>query len=84
MKSEKLLLEGIYAMLEEIQKRQGNSEATTPTASAVDLSEIMKYLEGQSEKLVAEIEKKLDDIVSTADKTAVPEENLNRILEFLQ
>ena len=87
MKNERLLLEGIYAMLEEMQKRPNNSEVITPTASAVDLSEItmlIKHLGTQSQKLVVNIEEKLNGIVSIADKTAVPEEKLNRILEILQ
>ena len=84
MKNERLLLEGIYAMLEEMQKRPNNPEVITPTASAVDLSEILKYLEWQSEKMVAEIEKKLGGFAAIAEKTAVPEEKLNRILEILQ
>ena len=87
MKNEKLLLEGIYAMLEEIQKRQGNLEAIISTASAVDLSGItllIKHLGTQSEKLAAGIEEKLGSFVKFADKTAVPEEKLDRIIEILQ
>jgi hypothetical protein len=86
MKDEKILLEGIYAMLEEMSR----SEATTPAVPAVDLSEItmlIKHWGTQSTAQVSEMKEtlavKLDNLAAV-DKTTIPEEKIDRIIEILQ
>jgi hypothetical protein len=89
MKDEKILLEGIYAMLEEMRDKPSRPESTTPTAPAVDLSEItmlIKHWGTQSTAQVSEtktLAAKLDSL-AVAEKTTIPDEKLDCIIEILQ
>jgi len=91
MKDEKLLLEGIYAMIEEMREKTICSESTIPTVQTVDLSEItmlIKHWGTQSTKQTSEMKEtlvaKLDKLTASAKQTSVPDERLNRIIEILQ
>ena len=91
MKDEKLLLEGIYAMIEEMREKPIRSESTIPTVQTVDLSEItmlIKHWGTQSTKQTSEMKEtlatKLDNLATNAKQTSVPDERLNRIIEILQ
>ena len=90
MKEEKLLLEGIYAMIEELR---GNTchPAASPTNSTVDLSGIemlIKHWKTQSLEQVVNMEKslttKLDSFVTIANKTTNSDKKIDNIIEILQ
>ena len=91
MKDERLLLEGIYAMIEEMREKSSRSYAINPTASTVDFSEIttlIKHWRTQSVEQTVNMEKslaaKLDSISAIGNTTTNPDERLDRIIEILQ
>jgi hypothetical protein len=87
MKDEKLLLEGIYAMLEEMRDKSSHSEVTIQAVPIVDLSEItmlIKHWGTQSSEQAANMGKALAIKLDYISGTAVPDEKLDCIIEILQ
>jgi hypothetical protein len=91
MKDDRLLLEGIYAMIEEMREKSSRSEAINPSESTVDFSEIttlIKHWKTQSVEQTVNMEKslteKLDNLAAIANTTSNPDERLDRIIEILQ
>ena len=90
MKEEKVLLEGIFAMLEEMRDKPFRSEVS-PTIPTVDLSGIemlIKHWKTQSVEQTVNMEKslvaKLDSIAENTIEAAFPDEKIDRIIEILQ
>ena len=90
MKEEKLLLEGIYAMLEEMREKPCRPEISQniPTVDLSGIEVLIKNWETQSEKQARSMEKsfaaKLDSIAANTTKASFPDEKLERIIEILQ
>ena len=90
MKEEKLLLEGIYAMLEEMREKPCHSEVSQ-AITTIDLSGIetlIRNWETQSVEQTVNMEKslaaKLDNMAANTVKTSFSYEKLDRIIEILQ
>jgi len=90
MKEEKVLLEGIYAMLEKMQEKPFSTE-TAQITPIVDLSGIeifLKHWKTQSVEQAVNIEKtlveKLENIAENTVEVSFPEEKLDHIIEILQ
>jgi hypothetical protein len=77
-------------MLEEMRDKPSRSESTTSTTPTVDLSEItmlIKHWGTQSTALASETKETLAaklDSLAFAEKTTIPEEKIDRIIEILQ
>ena len=90
MKEEKILLEGIFAILEEMREKSCRPEASQimPTVDLSSIETLIKHLKTQSveqtinvEKLLAE---KLDNLAASSNKTTNQDERLDHIIEILQ
>ena len=90
MKEEKLLLEGIYAMLEEMREKSCSPEVSQaiPTVDLSGIETLIKNWEAQSEKQAVNMEKllvaKMDSIAANTTKASFTDEKLDRIIEILQ
>ena len=92
MKEEKILLEGIYAMIEEMRGKPCHTEvsATMPTVDLSGIETLIRLCKTQSAEQAARMEKslaaKFDSIAANTktEKTVFPEEKIDRIIEILQ
>ena len=92
MKDEKILLEGIYAMIEEMRDKPYRTEVvaqtTVPTIDLSGIEMLIKHWKTQSVEQTVNMEKslaaKLDSLAAIAGKTTNPDERLDRIIEILQ
>ena len=90
MKEERILLEGIFAMLEEMREKSYRSEASQ-TMPTIDLSGIETLIKSRNTQLVEQTQNmekslttKLDSISINSVISTFPDEKLNRIIEILQ
>ena len=90
MKEEKLLLEGIFAMIEEMREKICHTEvsSTMPTVDLSGIEILIKHWKTKSIEQTVNMEKslaaKLDGLAAFANKTTNSYEKLTRIIEMLQ
>jgi len=90
MKEEKVLLEGIYAMLEKMQEKPNCPKVSqiTPTVDLSGIEMFLKHWKTQSVEQSIYIEKtiveKLENIAVNSNQTSNSDEKLDRIIEILQ
>jgi len=86
MKEEKMLLEGIYAMIEEMREKPYRSEVsqTRPTVDLSSIETLIQNWKTQSLELTVNMEKSLTAKLDSISANTVPDDKIDRIIEILQ
>ena len=86
MKEEKMLLEGIFAMIEEMREKPYRSEVsqTIPTVDLSGIETLIQNWKTQSLELTVNIEKSLTAKLDSISANTLPDHKIDRIIEILQ